>query len=323
MYYISGMRKLTQEEVIKRFKEKHGDRYDYSLVEYNGANVNVKIKCNEHGEFNQMPYNHFMGKGCSKCIQSKKTTNDFILDSKAVHGDIYDYSLVEYVNSKTKVKIICRKDNHGIFEQTPNSHLNGKGCFRCFGIKKQNTYEFIKKSIYTHGDKYDYSLVKYVNSRTIVKIICPIHSVFEQTPYNHILSMGCPKCGVLRANNHNRKHPMGWTCFSWSKSAERSNVFDSFKVYIIRCWNDDEEFYKIGRTFQKTSRRFSGYRLMPYQHEIIKEIIFDKHTEIIDNAREAFNKETNLKMLNKKYKYVPKIKFNGMYECFHKIDIRD
>jgi 5-methylcytosine-specific restriction endonuclease McrA len=125
------------------------------------------------------------------------TTKQFIKRSKVIHGDKYDYSLVEYKNARTKVKIICNK--HGVFEQTPHSHLRGNGCKKCHYNKssknaKSNIKSFIENSIKIHNDKYDYSLVKYKNSKTKVKIICPIHGVFEQIPNAHLNGQGCKKC---------------------------------------------------------------------------------------------------------------------------------
>ena len=114
-------------------------------------------------------------------------TKEFIAKAKAVHGDKYDYSKVNYVNSFTKVTIICPK--HGEFEQTPNLHLKSQGCPNCYGNKKMTIEEFIKRAKEVHGDKYDYSKVKYVNALTKVTIICPIHGEFEQTPAKHLLGI--------------------------------------------------------------------------------------------------------------------------------------
>ena len=105
--------------------------------------------------------------------------------AKKIHGDKYDYSLVEYINSQTKVKIIC--PIHGVFEQKPNGHLSGRGCSKCKPDKISKklsftTEEFVKKAKEIYGDKYDYSLVDYKSAKEKVKIICSIHGVFEQTP---------------------------------------------------------------------------------------------------------------------------------------------
>lgn len=124
------------------------------------------------------------------------TTEEFVKKAKAVHGDKYDYSLVDYKNNQAKVKIICPL--HGIFEQYPENHIRKKsGCPECSRkIKREasNKEEFIKKAKEIHGDRYDYSLVEYKNSRIKVKIICPIHGIFEQAPGNHLLGAGCPDC---------------------------------------------------------------------------------------------------------------------------------
>jgi len=119
------------------------------------------------------------------------TTEEFIEKSIKVHGDRYDYSLVEYKNAHTKVKIICKE--HGVFEQTPNTHLNGSGCLECGGTKQLNTKKFIKKAKEIHGKKYDYSLVNYINAKTKIKIICTNHGEFEQTPNSHLNSCGLSK----------------------------------------------------------------------------------------------------------------------------------
>jgi len=126
-------------------------------------------------------------------MSKRLTTFDFINNSKNVHGEKYDYSLVKYINAKTKVKIICKE--HGIFEQNPDNHISkNQGCPICGGTKKSNTKAFIIKAKNNHNNKYDYSLVKYINNKNKVKIICPIHGVFEQTPEKHLIGQGCPKC---------------------------------------------------------------------------------------------------------------------------------
>ena len=187
------MGKKTTEEFIREAKKAHGDKYDYSSTEYNGNKIKVKIGCPIHGEFEQTPDSHLRGAGCPKCSgNAKKTTEDFIKEAKAVHGDRYDYSSTEYNGNKTKVKIGC--PIHGEFEQTPSKHLSGCGCPKCSGNAKKTTEDFIKEAKAVHGDRYDYSLVNYVNIETTVKIICPKHGVFEQKPNAHLSGSGCPKC---------------------------------------------------------------------------------------------------------------------------------
>ena len=121
----------------------------------------------------------------------KKTTEQFIKEAKAIHGDKYDYSKVKYKGTHTKVCIIC--PNHGDFFQKPSGHLMGLGCNLCSN-PVHDSKSFIEESKKIHGNKYDYSKVKYISSQTKLCIICPIHGEFWQLPYNHIKGSGCPKC---------------------------------------------------------------------------------------------------------------------------------
>ena len=188
-------KKLTIAEFVKKAREVHGDKYDYSKVEYINSRTNICIICPEHGAFLQTPANHLRGHRCPKCSgKVKLTTSEFVKKAREVHGGKYDYSKVKYVNSYTDVCIICPE--HGEFLQAPNEHLQGNGCPKCAGNAKLNTTEFIKKAREAHGDKYDYSKVKYVDTKTKVCIICPEHGEFWQTPHMHLRGQGCPKCGI-------------------------------------------------------------------------------------------------------------------------------
>jgi hypothetical protein len=121
-------------------------------------------------------------------MSRKLTIDEFIQKSVEIHSNKYDYSLVEYTNSSTKVEIICKE--HGIFEQTPIKHTTGRGCQKCGGTSRMNTETFIIKSQEIHSNKYDYSLVKYVNINTKVKIIYK-GRVYEQLPNNHLSGFKC------------------------------------------------------------------------------------------------------------------------------------
>jgi hypothetical protein len=191
-----GNIKLTKEEIVKRAKEVHGDKYDYSKVVYKNSITKVCIICPIHGEFYKKAASHLLGSGCPECSGLKKlTTEKFIEKAKKVHGDKYDYSKVDYKNSTTtKVCIICRIDGHGKFYQLPNSHLRGQGCPNCGGTAKLTKEEFVKKAKEVHGDRYDYSKVKYKNNTTEICIICPDHGKFYQTPNNHLSGSRCPEC---------------------------------------------------------------------------------------------------------------------------------
>jgi len=163
------------------------------------AITKVCIICNEHGEFWQTPHMHTKGQGCPKCSGKYiPTTEEWIENARNVHGDKYDYSKVKYVGTHTKVCIIC--PIHGEFWQTPSNHLQGQGCHKCANKTngercRLSKDEFIKKARKVHGDKYDYSKVKYDGAHTKVCIICPKHGEFWQTPNEHKKGSGCPKCG--------------------------------------------------------------------------------------------------------------------------------
>ena len=191
---------MTKEKFIEKAKAIHGDRYDYSKVEYSNNRTKVCIICPVHGEFWQTPHTHLQGCGCPACYGTKKRTKEeFVEEARKIHGDRYDYSGVEYINNKTPVCIICPE--HGEFWQKPENHLVAKqGCPKCYHKRagdtlRMTTESFIARAREIHGDKYDYSKVVYVNNRTKVCIVCPIHGEFWQKPVNHInKKQGCPKC---------------------------------------------------------------------------------------------------------------------------------
>ena len=141
---------------------------------------------------------------------AKLTTEEFIAKAKAVHGDRYDYSKVEYVGTKTKICIICKE--HGEFLQSPKKHLLGQGCIKCHHNYLAKRYslgkeKFIEKAHAVHNGFYDYSKVEYVNSHTQVQILCPLHGVFNQEPASHLQGHGCPICANIENGNKRRK----WT----------------------------------------------------------------------------------------------------------------
>lgn len=184
---------FTKDEFISKAKNIHGDKYDYSLVKYVNMQTKVSIICPIHGQFEQTPAKHLLGRGCRKCAGNEKLTKDeFISKAKNVHGEKYNYDIVNYINAKTKVDIIC--PTHGVFSQIPDLHLSGKGCPKCGGKFCQTQDEFISRAKLIHGDKYDYSKVKYIRSYKKVDIICPIHGLFSQTPNNHLHGYGCLMC---------------------------------------------------------------------------------------------------------------------------------
>jgi very-short-patch-repair endonuclease len=173
----------------------HGDKYEYSKVNYINAKTKVTIICKTHGEFSQTPSNHLNRHNCQKCANNfKGNTETFIVKAKQIHEDKYDYSKVKYINADTQIIILCKE--HGEFTQIPDFHINRKcGCPKCSNNVKLDKQTFIEKAIKLHGNKYDYSNVDYVNNYTNLIIICNKHGEFVQTPDIHInKKCGCPSC---------------------------------------------------------------------------------------------------------------------------------
>ena len=125
----------TSEQFISELKKVHGNEYDYSKVIYTGIDNEIIISCKSHGDFLQSAYTHIKGSGCPKCKGEKmsnrqlSTLSYFIERAQKIHGEKYDYSLVDYKKGTMKVQIKCKQ--HGIFEQIPDSHLQGRGCPSC------------------------------------------------------------------------------------------------------------------------------------------------------------------------------------------------
>lgn len=236
--------KMNTEDFIRRAKSVHTNKYDYSKVVYVSANLKVCIVCPEHGEFWQTPNHHLHGCGCPKCNGKYTTIQDFINEARKIHGDKYDYSKVNYVNSRERVCIICHK--HGEFWQTPEKHLYGRGCKLCGEAKRRITLEdFIAKSKVIHNNKYDYTLseeTKYTNIKTC--IICPEHGEFWQTYNSHLMGHGCPLCNkskleekvkyILEKENIQFEQEK---CFNWLilKSNQRLDFYLPQYNIAIEC----------------------------------------------------------------------------------------
>ena len=131
-------------------------------------------------------------------VQLERSTGQFILEAKNVHGDgTYNYGLVDYKGAWKTVKILCHK--HGVFNQKPSHHLSGKGCNEC-GIEKnaerflKTTEDFIAEAQLVHGDKWDYSQTHYTGAQEQLKIICPDHGPYMQIAINHLNGKGCLRC---------------------------------------------------------------------------------------------------------------------------------
>ena len=299
------MKKLTTEQFVQRANLIHNSKYDYSLIDYKNSQTKIKIICPIHGIFEQNPNSHIQGKGqgcpiCGNEVKGKARSaiakSEFTAKASIIHNNKYDYSLVEYKNSYTKVKVIC--PIHGEFLQTANDHLSGKGCAKC--AQFSTTEQFIAKAKSINGDRYDYSLVDYKSSKENVKIICKEHGIFETKPSTHLKHHQCPHCSA--------KLNIGWTRTSFVEKCDKNNNGLGI-LYVLECFNDNEHFYKIGITSRSIKRRYPSKTSMPYAYSVTKEIVWEP-TYIYDL-------EIKLHQLNKENQYIPSVSFDGsLSECF-------
>jgi len=221
----------------------HGDKYDYSMVSYISNRIDVEIICHKHGSFFQKPHNHLVGKGCSVCSGNKKNTSeDFIKKSTKKHNSKYDYSEVDFKDSKSYVRIIC--PTHGVFEQMPNKHLNGSGCLKCGGSEKSNTKEFIEKSNKIHKNIYYYDKVNYQNNKSKVEIVCKEHGSFFMIPSNHLKGIGCSKCSGKRRLTNDEFIEKSIIINGYKYSYERSNYISHKNLVTITC-NKHGDFKQV------------------------------------------------------------------------------
>jgi len=244
------------------------------------------------------------------------TTQEFIDKSIKIHNDKYDYSKVIYINTRTKVEIICKI--HGSFYQKPNNHSSGFGCNICSNNNKKSKEKFIIESNKIHNNRYDYSKVIHINNHTNVDIICNRHGEFAQTPKKHLNGNGCPKCAYKNLSieeikeefnkiHHNR--------YDYSKFLSYENHID--KILII-C-------NKHGEFEQSITKHKQGHGCCKCNNSkseiIIENYLKDKNIEYINQKK--FDDCKNINKLPFDF-YLPKynicIEYDGR-QHFNSIDI--
>ncbi len=171
------------------------------------------------------------------------TTQEFIIKSKKIFGDSFDYSKVNYINSKILVKLICHK--HGEFYLRPSVHISYKtGCPYCSGFKL-NLNDFIQRANIIHNNKYNYDKTDLKSVKEKVIIICPIHGEFKQMPDKHInAKQGCNKCNKACKKDINN-------------IIERANIihdnkYDYSKITLINMFNKVEIICQKHGSFWQT-----------------------------------------------------------------------
>lgn len=229
--------KLTSEIFIERSKQRYGeDAFDYKSIEYKNNKTHVKLKCNKcYYEFSTRPDIHLnrCKIGCLKCTgKLQSNTSDFIKRSKLIHKDLYDYSNAKYENNSSLINIKCNRCNE-TFKQRAIDHISGHGCAYCGNAVVLTTKEFINRSKKIFKDKFDYSKTIYINSKTIVTLICKKHNFeFIINPMSHIYrKQDCIHC---------THHGISKKQIEWLKYLMNKN-----NIYIQHALNDGE--LKIGK----------------------------------------------------------------------------
>jgi hypothetical protein len=305
------MNKINQKEFLERAIKYHGDKYNYSLVEYIDMRTKVKIICPIHGIFEQNANDHIRGSGCHKCHyenfykKAGKTLENFIKEANKIHNK-YDYSKVKYKGNKIKICIIC--PIHGEFWQTPNGHLRGRGCQEC-GLDKDklriekinndrhldNKINFVKKCNEVHNNLYEY-LSEYINIDEKIVIKCKkCNYIFKQLLSAHLSGNGCPKCnkskGELLIESYLMKYRINYKPqynFENCRGKKRPLPFDFYLPDYNTCIEFDGRQH-----FEPVP--FNGSNLIKAKERFIK-------TKNYDKIRNQYCGENNIRLIRISYK---------------------
>ena len=249
--FVAKKKTTLIENFINKCKLKHDNKYDYSLVKFKTLKDTVSIICPIHGVF-ETKANIHLKCGCAKCRDDKlrNNINGLILKANKIHNNKYDYSKVtNYTNNKQKINIICKE--HGEFVLQINSHLSGRGCFKCYKNNFQlNSFNsFVEKSNIIHNFNYDYSKINIdkFNANIKVLIICKKHGEFKQRAIQHLNGSNCPKC-----TKENRR----LTLEEFLKQAKivHGDKYDYSKVKFNFVSDKIQiECYKHGKFFQRVA----------------------------------------------------------------------
>ena len=233
-------------------------------------------------------------------MPKKLTTEIFIKKSIAKHGCKYDYSNTIFTKTKEKVSIFCYK--HGMFSITAQCHLQGQGCAKCgtdrtIQAQKLSKHEYLDKVNKLFNNKYKYNDFELDGLKnTKITIVCPIHGEFIKSADKHLYGLGCPKCAVKNMKTY------GTTLKGFIAACENNSGIGTF--YVMKFKDGEQTILKHGITARTATQRAKE---IPYKPEIL--------LEIKDEPKQIYLFEQLIKQQFKKYKYIPKIKFDGYTEC--------
>lgn len=282
---------------VERAKEIHGDNYDYSLVYYKTCKDKVEIICNTCGNhFTQTPDNHInLKRGCPVCKGSRISQSKTKPHEKWVEDiekkNTYIEILEEITTGWNKVLCRCKVCNHE-WSATPVILKRGHGCPGCGGSMKKTTEEFIQDAVAIHGNKYNYSKVRYVNSHIKVTIVCTDHGDFCQSPTQHLGGGGCPKCTKRGFLSH-----------------------DCGKLYIMVDDPEVPTFMKIGVSHNESKRRDQILKSAQRSGAGICDLYIVKTLE--GSTENMLAVEKSMHKAFSKYKINFPVKFDGSTEFFY------
>ena len=278
-------------------------RYNLDLVEYKNNKTPVIIICEHHGEIKKKPSDILTGIACDRCDRKKTKSTDkklFIEEAIKVYGDKDDYTNTKIISSKQDISILCKKHNK-TFTKSIQNYLSGHGCPDCSAenYKKLRSLpkdEYYKRVYKKYGNKYKY-LDNYTYLSEPITFICEKHGVITRNAENHLKGYECPFC-EKEPHKLNRMTKEGYC-----KLAKGRVTF----LYLIKCTKNEEVFYKIGKTFQNISKRFTKNNI-PYDVDIV--YTYESSAENIWDLEESMHEKY------KSYSYKPTFYFRGYTECY-------
>ena len=302
----SKINRTTKEEFINKSNEIHNFKFDYSLIhDFKRLDEHLTIICPKHGKYKQNGHSHMRGSDCEKCSYEKRGV-DYSISKEEMLSRFKEfdnnlvYDLSNYKNTNSIISYFC--EIHGSIKQKAQKHLRGKQCSKCSkrgSWNIGNTEKFIQKAKEVHKDRYDYSLVNYINNREKVEIICKHHGSFLQKPNTHVESKGgCPTCAKIMS--------------SYRKDLTDGEIESSKNMkcllYVMEFSNDIETFWKIGISSHYTKRKSDLIKQGGY---LIKDV-----SVLLWNVFDCVSLEQYMLKKYKKLRYRPLIYFQGHTECF-------
>lgn len=244
---------------------------------------------------------------------------EFIILTKEIHGNKYDYSQVIYTKKNSKIDIICRK--HGMFKQSPKLHLRNQGCPKCAKNTKKTTSQFIKQANRLHENRYIYTSVDYENDKTNVNIECKLHGIFQQRPNNHLSGAGCPLCGIHKNNKFQFQSSNTEEFIKKAKKIHNSKFLYNNVIYksaknkiIVTCkkhgnWPISPDNHLRGRGCPECKRE-KGFGYLVRESDIDSQDIYKQYTIKLSNDNEEFYKTGISKNIDIRFREFIRIGYN-------------